>query len=155
MVQERQMMRMQNCPIAVWLDLVNSSFGLGRDQSRSRRAVYSKVACPYPFCRGATPMSSIEHHLTERYVLIDDFLTTHPALLQGRQSPHDQPALADAAVLTIALLQGVSGGPVSSQAIGCLSITTAPLSHASALTSNGWQVGRRAPPSSALCCRPR
>jgi len=55
-------------------------------------------------------MSSIEHHLTERYVLIDDFLTTHPALLQGRQSPHDQPALADAAVLTIALLQGGLGG---------------------------------------------
>ena len=54
-------------------------------------------------------MSSIEHHLTELYVFIDDFLTTHPALAHWRQSPHDQPAFADAEVLTIALLQGCLG----------------------------------------------
>ena len=55
-------------------------------------------------------MSSIEHHLTELYVFIDDFLTAHPALAHGRQSPHDQPAFADTEVLTIGLLQGCLGG---------------------------------------------
>src|SRR3982750_4861838 len=64
---------------------------------------------PLLFCPGATPMSSIEHHLTELYVFIDDFLTTHPALAHWRQSPHYQPAFADAEVLTIALLQGCLG----------------------------------------------
>jgi Transposase DDE domain len=55
-------------------------------------------------------MSSLEHHLTELYVFfMDDFLTAHPALAQWRQSPHDQPAFADAEVLTIALLQGCLG----------------------------------------------
>src|SRR3954463_9646789 len=54
-------------------------------------------------------MSSIEHHLTELYVFIDDFLTAHPALAHGRQSPHNQPAFADAEVLTIALRQGCLG----------------------------------------------
>ncbi len=54
-------------------------------------------------------MSSIEHHLTELYVFIDDFLTTHPALRYWRQSPHDQPAFTDAEVLTMALLQGCLG----------------------------------------------
>src|SRR5947209_8553049 len=54
-------------------------------------------------------MSSIEHHLTELYVFIDDFLTAHPALAHWRQSPHDRPAFADAEVLTIALLQGCLG----------------------------------------------
>ena len=51
-------------------------------------------------------MSSIEHHLTELYVFIDDFLSDHPKLAHWRQSPHEQPAFADAEVLTIALLQG-------------------------------------------------
>jgi transposase len=54
-------------------------------------------------------MSSIEHHLTELYVFIDDFLTAHPMLAHWRQSPHDQPTFADAEVLTIALLQGCLG----------------------------------------------
>jgi IS5 family transposase len=54
-------------------------------------------------------MSSIEHHLTELYVFIDDFLTAHPTLAHWRQSPHDQPTFADAEVLTIALLQGCLG----------------------------------------------
>ena len=54
-------------------------------------------------------MPSIEHHLTELYVLIDDFLTDHPKLAHWRQSPHKQPLFADAEVLTIALLQGCLG----------------------------------------------
>jgi Transposase DDE domain len=54
-------------------------------------------------------MSSIEHHLTELYVFIDDFLSDHPKLAHWRQSPHHQPAFADAEVLTIALLQGGRG----------------------------------------------
>jgi Transposase DDE domain len=41
---------------------------------------------------------------------MDDFLTAHPALAHGRQSPHQQPSLADAEVLTIALLPGCLGG---------------------------------------------
>jgi hypothetical protein len=54
-------------------------------------------------------MSSIEHHLTELYVFIDDFLTARPTLAHGRQSPHGQPAFVAAEVLTIALLQGCLG----------------------------------------------
>jgi hypothetical protein len=54
-------------------------------------------------------MPSIEHHLTELYVFIDDFLRVRPALAYWRQSPQDQPAFADAEVLTIALLQGCRG----------------------------------------------
>jgi Transposase DDE domain len=54
-------------------------------------------------------MSSIEHHLTELYVFIDDVLTDHPKLAHWRQSPHNQPTFADAEVLTIALLQGCRG----------------------------------------------
>jgi hypothetical protein len=54
-------------------------------------------------------MSSIEHHLTELYVFIDDFLRSHSALAHWRPSPHNQPAFADAEVLTIALLQGCLG----------------------------------------------
>jgi Transposase DDE domain len=49
-------------------------------------------------------------HLTEIYVLLDDFLSTHPALAQGRQSPHDAPLFRDSAVLTRALWQGCAGG---------------------------------------------
>jgi hypothetical protein len=51
-------------------------------------------------------MSSIEHHLTELYVFIDDFFLTHPALVHWRRSPHGRPRFADSEVLTIALLQG-------------------------------------------------
>jgi hypothetical protein len=54
-------------------------------------------------------MSSIEHHLTELYVFIDDFLLTHPTLVRWRRSPHGSPRFADAEVLTIALLQGCLG----------------------------------------------
>lgn len=54
-------------------------------------------------------MSSIVDHLTEIYVLIDDFLSTHPTLAQWRQSPHGAPLFTDSGVLTIALLQGCLG----------------------------------------------
>jgi len=64
---------------------------------------------PLLFCRGTTPLPGIEHHLTELYVFIDDFLTDHPQLAHWRQSPHDRPAFTDAEVLTIALLQGCLG----------------------------------------------
>src|SRR4051794_11915613 len=67
------------------------------------------VACPSFTCRGTTPMSSIIDQLTELYVFVDDFLTAHPNLADGRQSPHDTPAFADAEVLTLALLPGCLG----------------------------------------------
>jgi IS5 family transposase len=54
-------------------------------------------------------MSSIVDHLTELYVFIDDFFSTHPALTQWRHSPHHTPVFADSEVLTIALLQGCLG----------------------------------------------
>jgi Transposase DDE domain len=54
-------------------------------------------------------MSSLVHQLTTLYVCVDDFLMTHPALAQGRQSPHDRPEFADAEVLTLALLPGCLG----------------------------------------------
>jgi IS5 family transposase len=54
-------------------------------------------------------MSSIVDHLTEIYVFVDDFLATHPALSQWRQSPHHTPLFADSEVLTVALLQGCLG----------------------------------------------
>ena len=43
-------------------------------------------------------MSSIIDQLTELYVFVDDFLTAHPNLADGRQSPHDRPEFADAEV---------------------------------------------------------
>src|SRR3954465_452309 len=67
------------------------------------------VGCPFLSCRGTAPMPSIGGQLTELYVFVDDFLTTHPALAQWRQSPPDRPAFADAEVLTLALLQGCLG----------------------------------------------
>ena len=54
-------------------------------------------------------MSSIVDHLTELYVFIDDFFSTHPALTPWRHSPHHTPVFADSEVLTIALLQGCLG----------------------------------------------
>src|SRR3982751_6974093 len=67
------------------------------------------VACRYFTCQGTTPMSSIIDQLTELYVVVDDFLTTHPSLAQGRQSPHDRPEFTDAEVLTLALSHGCLG----------------------------------------------
>jgi hypothetical protein len=54
-------------------------------------------------------MSSIEHHLTELSVFIDDFLLRHPTLVHWRRSPHCTPRFTDSEVLTIALLQGCLG----------------------------------------------
>src|SRR3954465_10553376 len=67
------------------------------------------VACPCLSCRGTTPMPSIIDQLTELYVFVDDFLTTHPSLAQWRQSPHGRPEFTDAEVLTLALSQGCLG----------------------------------------------
>ncbi len=55
------------------------------------------------------PLSSIVDQLTERYAFVDDFLATHPSLMNWRQSPHDTPRFADSEVLTLALLQGCLG----------------------------------------------
>lgn len=54
-------------------------------------------------------MSSIVDQLTELYVFVDDFLTTHPAVAQWRRSPHNTPEFSDAEVLTRALWQGCLG----------------------------------------------
>jgi transposase len=51
--------------------------------------------------------NSIDHHMTEIYCFVDDFLKTHPALAQWRRSPQGQPRFSDAEVLTLAVLQGV------------------------------------------------
>ncbi len=50
---------------------------------------------------------SVDHHMTEIYCFIDEFLKRHPALAKWRHSPYAQPPFSDAEVLTIALLQGV------------------------------------------------
>ncbi len=54
-------------------------------------------------------MASIEHQLTEIYVIVDDYLKTHPAVAQWRHSPNATPALTDAEVMTIGLMQGCLG----------------------------------------------
>jgi hypothetical protein len=54
-------------------------------------------------------MSSIDDQLTILYVLVDDFCRARPAWAAGRHSPHQRPLFSDAAVLTIALLQGCLG----------------------------------------------
>jgi transposase len=51
--------------------------------------------------------NSVDHHMTEIYCVVDEFLKTHPTLARWRRSPHAQPPFSDAEVLTIALLQGV------------------------------------------------
>jgi len=45
--------------------------------------------------------------MSEIYCVVDEVLKTHPALACWRRSPQAQPRFSDAAVLTIALLQGV------------------------------------------------
>jgi hypothetical protein len=54
-------------------------------------------------------MSSLVDHLTEIYVLIDDFFLRHPSLVHGRRSAHGRPRFTDSEVLTIAWLQGCLG----------------------------------------------
>src|SRR3954471_14441769 len=50
-------------------------------------------------------MFSIEDHLIQLYVFVDDFCQARPELASWRHSPHQHPAFSDAEVLTIALLQ--------------------------------------------------
>jgi DDE family transposase len=50
-------------------------------------------------------MFSIEDHLVQLYVFVDDFCQARPDLASWRHSPHQHPAFSDAEVLTIALLQ--------------------------------------------------
>ena len=54
-------------------------------------------------------MPTINDQLTEIYVVVDDFLKSHPALAHWRHSPNDQPPFTDAEVLTMALMQGCLG----------------------------------------------
>lgn len=54
-------------------------------------------------------MHSINEHLTEIYVFVDDYLKAHPRRAQWRRSPNHTPAFTDAEVLTIALMQGYFG----------------------------------------------
>ncbi len=54
-------------------------------------------------------MCSIDHHMTQIYCFVDDFLKTHPSLAGWRHSPHSQPKFTDAEVITIALLQSSFG----------------------------------------------
>lgn len=50
-------------------------------------------------------MLSIKDHLTVVYVTVADFLDKHPALAGWRESNNARPALTDAEVLTIAMMQ--------------------------------------------------
>jgi transposase len=59
---------------------------------------------------------SIDHQVTVIYTFIDDFLRTHPAWAQWRQSNNANPKFSDAEVLTIALMQGYFGCATLKQA---------------------------------------
>ena len=52
---------------------------------------------------------SINDRLTEIYVIVDDYLKAHPQRAQWRRSNNNRPALSDAEVITIALMQGYFG----------------------------------------------
>jgi hypothetical protein len=54
-------------------------------------------------------MATIEQHLTEIYVFVDDYLKAHPELAGWRTSPNHDPALSDAEVITIGLMQNCLG----------------------------------------------
>jgi transposase len=55
------------------------------------------------------PMPSINDHLTEIYVFIDNYLKQHPENAQWRDSNNAEPAFSDAEVLAIGLSQGALG----------------------------------------------
>lgn len=55
-------------------------------------------------------MHSIDEHLTEIYVFIDDYFKAHPQRAHWRQSNNAAPDFTDAEVITIALMQGYFGG---------------------------------------------
>ena len=50
-------------------------------------------------------MFSIEDHLIQLSVFVDDFCQARPDLASWRHSPNQHPAFSDAEVLTIALMQ--------------------------------------------------
>ena len=52
---------------------------------------------------------SINDRLTEIYAIVDDYLKAHPQRAQWRRSNNNRPALSDAEVITIALMQGYFG----------------------------------------------
>jgi transposase len=54
-------------------------------------------------------MPTINHQLTEIYVMVDDFFKAHPLLAVWRHSPNNSPRFTDSEVLTIALMQGCLG----------------------------------------------
>ena len=54
---------------------------------------------------GTIPLSSIDDFLTALYVFVDDFLQARPDLAAWRHSPNRHPALSDAEVLSLALMQ--------------------------------------------------
>ena len=56
-------------------------------------------------------MARIETPMTAVSVFVDDDLKAHPGATQWRRSNHHTPPFTDAAVITIALLQGCRGGP--------------------------------------------
>ena len=51
-------------------------------------------------------MLSIKEHLTILYCFVDTYVKQHPQHAQWRRSNNHQPALTDAEVITIALMQG-------------------------------------------------
>lgn len=54
-------------------------------------------------------MVSINDQMTEIYCFIDDYVKSNPSIAQWRSSPNDEPALSDAEVITLGLMQGVLG----------------------------------------------
>ena len=54
-------------------------------------------------------MATIIDQMTETYVFVDDFLKNHPGWAQWRRSPNCQPAIRDAEVITLALMQSCLG----------------------------------------------
>ena len=51
-------------------------------------------------------MLSIKDHLTILYYFVDTYFQQHPHQAHWRRSNHRQPALTDAEVITVALMQG-------------------------------------------------
>jgi hypothetical protein len=47
--------------------------------------------------------------MTQIYCFVDDYLKAHPHLAQWRRSPNSQPAITDAEIITLALMQGCFG----------------------------------------------
>ena len=60
--------------------------------------------------------------MTQIYVFVDDYLKAHPKLAHWRGSPNADPALTDAEIITIALMQSRFGVPTLKKT--CLLIDT-------------------------------